>query len=216
MNERAGSAWRQINLGDLNRRAGSAMGSVSFSDRCRQCRWMLRLTAACCRGRTLATKAACGRCNSEPARLGAPPRRGRRAGSPSLRAQADAEHRVGPRVRVTAGIKHSVAKRACDAERSRFSQPPSQPSPRGGRSYSGARPTAVTGFNCPATKNPPDSQSRNCLAANAHTMRDASGPCPSLNGCFAAPPLHAWPSRPTSTKVATVLPRRLKSVTVIG
>ncbi len=32
---------------------------------------------------------------------------------------------------------------------------------------------------------------RNCFAANAHTMRDASGPCASLNGSFAAPPLHA-------------------------
>lgn len=32
---------------------------------------------------------------------------------------------------------------------------------------------------------------RNCWAAKAHAMRDASGPCPSLKGLPGAPPLHA-------------------------
>lgn len=56
----------------------------------------------------------------------------------------------------------------------------------------------------------------NCLAANPHTMRDASGPFPSPNRSPAAPPLQAWPSRLTWISVAMVIPRRLKSVTVIG
>lgn len=57
---------------------------------------------------------------------------------------------------------------------------------------------------------------RNCFAANAHAMRDASGPSPSLKGWLAAPPLHACASPPTATSVATVVPLRLKSVTDIG
>ena len=46
-------------------------------------------------------------------------------------------------------------------------------------------------------------------------MRDASGPSPSLYGWLAAPPLQACPSPSTSTRVATVRPRRLKSVTLM-
>lgn len=57
---------------------------------------------------------------------------------------------------------------------------------------------------------------RNCLAAKAQAMRDASGPFPSLKAWLVAPPLQAWARPLTSTSEATVLPLRLKSVTDIG
>ena len=57
---------------------------------------------------------------------------------------------------------------------------------------------------------------RNCFTAKDHAMRDASGPRSSLKGLLAVPPLHAWPNVPTVTKVAIVVPLRLKSVTDIG
>lgn len=57
---------------------------------------------------------------------------------------------------------------------------------------------------------------RNCLTAKDHAVRDASGPCLSLKGLPAAPPLHAWASLSRAISVATVLDLHLKSVTDIG
>ncbi len=62
VSESASSAWRQINLVGLNRRAGSATGSVSFSGPCRQYLCLLHRAAQWRCGHTRATKAACGRC----------------------------------------------------------------------------------------------------------------------------------------------------------
>jgi len=56
----------------------------------------------------------------------------------------------------------------------------------------------------------------NCFSTKRHTMREASGPLASLKRWRAAPPLQAWPRRPTCTSVATSSRERLKWVTVIG
>ena len=62
-------------------RVGGEVGSVSFSDRCRQCRCLLHRTVPWHRGRTLATKVACGRCDSAATAPGVVVRRGRRRGT---------------------------------------------------------------------------------------------------------------------------------------
>ena len=59
LNERAGAAWRQINLVGLDRRDGGAMGSVSFSRACGQANRAAHRGASRLQRIVIAPKASC-------------------------------------------------------------------------------------------------------------------------------------------------------------